>query len=467
MLTSDKLLRRFDIQTDTHGLLTPRNGAFAFGEKRMGNAGKCVRGDRSVSVGVASGGVLARRRDTLGIGLRCLLACCAAFWVGCDDSSGDATTPECTDSSQCAGRTDGKTVCNAAGVCEAPAAQKECASNADCEAKYTDKTVCNAAGACEAPATSENECLTTFIYHNRWTSARTGGVDNYDVYLVGDFNLDGDKWKETDPAFKMQSDGDGTHTITVKWKKGETHQYKFFVSGWGEDSYKSIPNACIGTYCNNEITVSCGQTVCYDQTGESAVCFNGEKLIGNTNPPANAKVEWCRVTNPPVGFTPGTNEFSYGTPLPLKAQVYAPGITGRNGTHTGLMARVVLGAFNTYIECDSDDECKQYAELYGNSRTVCAPNPRNDIKGCVDPKIGYDTANFSIEAKYNSDYDGDAVENNDEYIPATEIKPDIGEWGIEFLFSADNGQNWTRCDGGGVYDQSHVLENLAEVLISQ
>ena len=404
----------------------------------MRNIGKCIRGEhKGISIGVASGSVLTRRRDTLGIGLRCLLVCCAAFCVGCDDSSGEATTLECTDNSQCAGRTDGK-------------------------------TVCNAAGACEAPAASENECLTTFIYHNKWTSTRTGGVDNYDVYLVGDFNLDGDKWKETDPAFKMQSDGDGTHTITVKWKKGETHQYKFFINGWGGDSYKSIPNACVGAYCNNEITVSCSQTVCYDQTGESSVCFNGEKLIGNTNPPANAKVEWCRVTNPPVDFTLETNEFSYGTPLPLKAQVYAPGITGHNGTHTGLMARVVLSALYLYPSCDSDDECKHKAELYGNSRTVCAPNPWDDNKKyCVDPKIGYDVAQFSIEAKYNSDYDGDAVENNDEYIPATEIKPEIGEWEIQFMFSADNGQNWTQCDGSGVYDQSHYLENLAEVLISQ
>ena len=132
-----------------------------------------------------------------------------------------------------------------------------------------------------------------------------------------------------------------------------------------------------------------------------------------------------------------------------------------------LSAAYLMGAL-TLTSCDSDDECKQHAEFYGNSRTVCAPNPRDDNKKyCVDPKIGYDVAQFSIEAKYNSDYDGDAVENNDEYIPATEIKPEIGEWEILFMFSADNGQNWTHCDGSGVHDPLHWYGNQAEVLISQ
>ncbi|GEM_PF-2181403 len=122
------------------------------------------------------------------------------------------------------------------------------------------------------PGPEPGECTTTFKFHNKWTSKNSGGEQDWDVYLVGDFSMEGDAWKVGDPAYKMTSDGNGTHTLTVKWAQNETHRYKYYVDGWGEDSFKSDPSKCVGDFCDNEYTVNaCGGTVCYDETGDG-VC---------------------------------------------------------------------------------------------------------------------------------------------------------------------------------------------------
>ena len=82
---------------------------------------------------------------------------------------------------------------------------------------------------------TDETCQVTFTYFNQWTNVCSGGADNWDVYLVGSMN----DWKEADEAFKMTSDGKGTHSITVTLQKGETYEYKYFVNGWDKDSWKT------------------------------------------------------------------------------------------------------------------------------------------------------------------------------------------------------------------------------------
>ncbi|MBQ9394623.1 MAG: hypothetical protein IJU23_03770, partial [Proteobacteria bacterium] len=86
----------------------------------------------------------------------------------------------------------------------------------------------------------DGDCEATFTYFNEYTNTNSGGADNFDVYLVGSFNTESDgTWKTNDYAWKMKSDNYGTHTITVKLKKGETYEYKYYVNGWENDSWKT------------------------------------------------------------------------------------------------------------------------------------------------------------------------------------------------------------------------------------
>ncbi len=83
---------------------------------------------------------------------------------------------------------------------------------------------------------TEGDCQATFTYYNQWTNVASGGAADWDVYLVGSMN----NWAQADPALKMTSNGNGTHSITVNLKQGETYEYKFYVSGWADDSWKTI-----------------------------------------------------------------------------------------------------------------------------------------------------------------------------------------------------------------------------------
>ena len=83
-----------------------------------------------------------------------------------------------------------------------------------------------------------SECKATFTFHNEYTN---NGETNYDVYLVGSFNAEEDgTWILDDDKYKMTSDGNGTHTITINYPKNSTFEYKYHVKGWinaetGED----------------------------------------------------------------------------------------------------------------------------------------------------------------------------------------------------------------------------------------
>ena len=86
--------------------------------------------------------------------------------------------------------------------------------------------------------TGDATCKTTFHYFNEWSSTGACGEADFDVYLIGSFN----DWKEADPAYKMTSNGDGSHSITVEWKKGSDYTYKYYIDGWGENSYQAEPS---------------------------------------------------------------------------------------------------------------------------------------------------------------------------------------------------------------------------------
>ena len=83
-----------------------------------------------------------------------------------------------------------------------------------------------------------SDCEATFTFHNEFTN---DGENNFDVYLVGSFNTKEDgEWILDDDKYKMTSDGNGTHTITIKYPKNASFEYKYHVKGWvntetGED----------------------------------------------------------------------------------------------------------------------------------------------------------------------------------------------------------------------------------------
>ncbi|MBQ9395214.1 MAG: hypothetical protein IJU23_06815 [Proteobacteria bacterium] len=90
------------------------------------------------------------------------------------------------------------------------------------------------------PEIEEGNCKATFTYYNQWTNVGSGGAADFDVYLVGSFNTNNDgTWKTTDVAWKMKSDGYGTHTISVDLVQGKSYEYKYYINGWEDDSWKT------------------------------------------------------------------------------------------------------------------------------------------------------------------------------------------------------------------------------------
>ena len=159
-----------------------------------------------------------------------LLLCMALVW-GCDDSS------------------NGEFDCGH-GSLNGGACQCETGYKYDVNQSCTvcaDGYLKNESGICvkkdaEEPGDSGNTgdatCKTTFHYFNEWSSTGACGEADFDVYLIGSFN----DWKEADPAYKMTSNGDGSHSITVEWKKGSDYTYKYYIDGWGENSYQAEPS---------------------------------------------------------------------------------------------------------------------------------------------------------------------------------------------------------------------------------
>lgn len=87
---------------------------------------------------------------------------------------------------------------------------------------------------------SADACTTTFTFYNQWTALNSGGNANFDVYLVGSFNTEADgTWKTNDSSYKMTADGNGLHTIVVEWPVNSSYEYKYYINGWGNDSWKT------------------------------------------------------------------------------------------------------------------------------------------------------------------------------------------------------------------------------------
>ncbi len=122
-------------------------------------------------------------------------------------------------------------------------------------------------------------CITTFKFTNQYTSQASGGEQDWDVYLIGDMN----EWKVADPNYKMVSDGNGTHTISLALPTGTTFKYKFYVNGWGENSYHADPAKSVDIDGNNLANItSCGQVYAYNEdTGSSS---SGEDPIPVVEP---------------------------------------------------------------------------------------------------------------------------------------------------------------------------------------
>ncbi len=75
-----------------------------------------------------------------------------------------------------------------------------------------------------------SKCEATFTFYNEYTNT---AENNFDVYLVGSFNTKEDgEWIVDDDNYKMTSDGKGTHTITIKYPKNASFEYKYHVNGW-------------------------------------------------------------------------------------------------------------------------------------------------------------------------------------------------------------------------------------------
>ena len=105
----------------------------------------------------------------------------------------------------------------------------------------------------------DGKCRTTFHYFNEWSNTGACGVENFDVYLIGSFN----DWKEADPAYKMTSNGDGSHSITVEWTEGSEYTYKYYINGWAENSYQAEPATSEYDQDGNAYAriTSCGMTI--------------------------------------------------------------------------------------------------------------------------------------------------------------------------------------------------------------
>ena len=145
---------------------------------------------------------------------------------------------------------------------------------------------------------------------------------------------------------------------------------------------------------------------------------------GNSNP-SNVSIGWCAVTWPDTHF--GVTPYTYpaNKSLDVYAQVYAEGVTGENGTHSGITAQ--------FGYLDTVNSNKTYEEIIWN------------------------------DARLNENFDYSRAPGNDEYMIAGEVKPPVGQYVAFYRFSGDGGKTWTFCDGVGVLTSPDQLDyqNLA------
>ena len=119
------------------------------------------------------------------------------------------------------------------------------------------------------------------------------------------------------------------------------------------------------------------------------------------------EVDWCQLTYVEPTGKPGDTLKAY-------AQVYEDGITGKDGTHSGLTGQVG----------------------YMKEKDAVAPS---------------DTAAYTwVDARRNEAFSDEAAGHNDEYM-SDDIALGTGKYYVAFRFSLD-GTNWQYCDANGSQD---------------
>ncbi len=183
---------------------------------------------------------------------------------------------------------------------------------------------------------SENDgnCAATFVYFNQYTNIGSGGTADFDVYIVGDFN----DWQNAvgNADYKMTSDGNGTHTITLDVKKGSEYRYKFYVDGWADNSWQSDPANSSADEDGNAIAVfsKCGMQ--FGQGGSIEIGDNHIKSIARSgNSIVIALADGVSITGVSGGVNPQisgstvtdavteNNRYNYVIQTD-KGEVYAP-----------------------------------------------------------------------------------------------------------------------------------------------
>ncbi len=155
----------------------------------------------------------------------------------------------------------------------------------------------------------------------------------------------------------------------------------------------------------------------------ATVAGGGTQEPGQTS---GGNIEWCQVTWPTKTYVEEQNSFDKNNAIQVYSQVYAPGITGVNGSHSGITAQFgyVVSDINAKLE---------------------------DIIW-VDAKL-----NEGFGHKNNT-------ENNDEFMIASELKLPEGYYVAFYKYSIAGG-NTVMCDGSGMLtsQEQFDIKNIVSI----
>ena len=194
-----------------------------------------------------------------------ILACVAAFSAGCSDSE---DSDKYLDKICGYGYFDGTT----------------CVCDSDYYKTTEDGSCINKKDTPKKPDEPAAKCYATIYYTNAGTSASSGGTQDWNVYLIGDFN----EWKTADSRFKMTPIGDGTHAIKLEISENQKIEYKFYVDGWAEASYQTTEadgkSNIVTTFSSCDMSVGDSNGKTY--TGEASAVIGSSNGGNNNNQPA-------------------------------------------------------------------------------------------------------------------------------------------------------------------------------------
>jgi len=142
----------------------------------------------------------------------------------------------------------------------------------------------------------------------------------------------------------------------------------------------------------------------------------GDNTQGGGSETTSAKVDDCKLNWFAESIKVGDSFTAY-------AQIHADGVTGKNGTHSGLSVQFGYIAINDFL---------------------AASNP------------GVDTINW-VNASRNEGYDGDGSDTKDEYMTAGVVPSNAGTYGVGYRVSTDAGANWTYCGVNGIITDISTL----------